>query len=258
MSSFLEVAIDAAKIAGAHQLNQLHSAHTIQFKGPINLVTEVDKACEELIIKKIRSSFPDHNIVAEEGGGGDQKKSDYRWIIDPLDGTTNYAHAYPLFCVSIGLECQGEIILGVVFDPNRNELFHAEKGKGSFLNGKKIAVSQVDQLIHAMVATGFAYNVREARDNNLNHFSRMIQSVQAVRRDGVAAVDLCYVACGRYDGFWELNLFSWDVAAGMIILEEAGGRTSLFSGKKCGVDDKEILATNGLIHQEMVKVLTDL
>lgn len=254
MSSYLESAIDAAREAGAHQISMLGRDLHIEFKGEINLVTEVDKACEAMIIKRLQTEFPTHDILAEEGGGKKQN-SDYRWIIDPLDGTTNYAHAYPLFCVSIALEYRGQIVAGVVFDPNRNELFTAELGSGSFLNGKKIQTSKIDSLGKSLMSTGFAYNLREKSNNNINHFNDVLLSAQAVRRDGVAAIDLCYVACGRYDGFWELDLFPWDVAAGMLIIHEAGGRVTRFDGSEFTVDHKDILATNGLIHDQMINVL---
>jgi len=252
--SFLNLAIEAAKESGELQLSRLGDVQQIEFKGEINLVTEVDKACEKLIVEKIQKAYPTHDLLGEEGGG-ERKDSEYKWIVDPLDGTTNYAHGYPLFCTSIALEHKGEIILGVVFDPNRDELFQAEKGKGSFLNGNKISVSSELKLLRSLLATGFAYNVKEARQNNFNHFKNMILSSQAVRRDGVAAIDLCYVACGRYDGFWELNLFPWDVAAGMLIVEEAGGLVTKFLGAHFSVYDKEILASNQHIHHKMVEVL---
>ncbi len=255
MTDYLRVAIEAAQESGALQMDKLGNISQVEFKGEINLVTEVDKACEELIIKKIQGVFPQHDFLAEEGGGV-RKDSEYKWIIDPLDGTTNYAHGYPLFCTSIALEHKGQIVVGVVYDPNRNEIFSAEKGSGSFLNEKPIHVSKIDELEHSLLATGFAYNIRKAKNNNLDHFKKMLMVTQAIRRDGVAAIDLCYVACGRYDGFWELNLFPWDVAAGRIILDEAGGRVTTFSGKEFSIYDKEILATNSLIHAESIKILT--
>lgn len=254
MSSFLTIAIDAAREAGALQLSGLGKRHQIEYKGEIDLLTEVDTACERLIIKKIQGAFPDHDFLAEEGGG-DRRDSEYKWIVDPLDGTTNYAHGYPLFCTSIALEQRGQIVLGVVFDPNRAELFHAEKGVGSYLNGKGITVSHSTSLKASLVATGFAYNVKKTRRNNIAHFKNMLMASQALRRDGVAALDLCYVACGRYDGFWELNLFPWDVAAGSLIVLEAGGRVTNFSGNDFSIYEKEILASNSRNHSEIQKVL---
>jgi myo-inositol-1(or 4)-monophosphatase len=254
MSSYLDIAKSAALEAGALQIQKLGQVQSIEFKGEINLVTEVDRACEEIIQKIIQGAYPDHDFLAEEGGG-ERKHSDYKWIIDPLDGTTNFAHGYPLFCVSIALEYMGEVIVGLVYDPNRKELFYAQKGQGAFLNDKPISVSKISTLNESLLATGFAYNIRKTKENNLNHFKQMLLNAQAVRRDGVAAIDLCYVACGRYDGFWELNLFPWDVAAGKLIVEEAGGRVTLFSGSSFSVYDKEILCSNGLIHQEMIQQL---
>lgn len=251
---FLKVATEAAQAAGKLQMSKLGDKLNIEFKGDINLVTEVDKACEALIIEKIQSQFPTHDILAEEGGG-ERLDSDYKWIIDPLDGTTNYAHGYPLFCTSIALEHMGEIVLGVIYEPNLDELFHAIKGQGSYLNGKPIHVSPINQLIRSLVVTGFAYNVQKAQNNNVNHFENMLMQTQAVRRDGVAAIDLCYVACGRYDGFWELNLFPWDVAAGSLLVTEAGGRVSDFQGNPFSVYDKEILVSNSQVHDEMIQVL---
>lgn len=252
--SYLDVAIEAAREAGALQKGRLGDVHKVEFKGELNPVTEIDRACEDLITKKIGAAFPSHDILAEEGGGT-RRDSEYKWIIDPLDGTVNYTHGYPLFCVSIALEKNGKIVLGVIYEPNRDELFCAEERGGATLNGKKIQVSKTTELGKSLLCTGFAYNVKKVVRNNLAHFRQMILSTQAVRRDGVAAVDLCYVACGRFDGFWELNLFPWDVAAGSLIVTEAGGTLSDFSGKPFSVYAKEIVASNGRVHSEMTTVL---
>lgn len=252
--SMLETAKAAAKAAGEFQKEKWNTGFKVEYKSEINLVTEVDKASEKMIIDCISKDFPDHDILAEEGQGP-RKDSMYKWIIDPLDGTTNFAHSYPLWCVSIALESQGEIVLGVVYDPVKDEMFVAIKGQGAYLNGKKITVSPHKPLKKALMATGFAYNLREVENNNFEHFTNMLMQAQSVRRDGVAAIDLCYVACGRYDGYWELNLFPWDMAAGLIILEEAGGKVTLFNGGPFTVYDKEILATNALIHNDVIKVL---
>lgn len=251
---YLDTAIQLAKKAGQIQLENRDQDVRIDFKGDINLVTEIDKKCEELIIEGLESSFPEHDILAEEGSGS-RKDSHYKWIIDPLDGTTNFAHGYPLFCVSIALEYQEEIVVGVVYDPNLDELFTAIKGEGSFLNDKKIQVSQIKELNRALVSTGFAYNLRETTKNNIKEFGTMLHQAQAVRRDGVAAIDLCYVACGRYDAFWELNLFPWDVAAGGLILTEAGGVVTNYKNEIFSVYEKEIAASNGKIHNEILKWL---
>lgn len=185
----------------------------------------------------------------------EERGSDFRWIIDPLDGTTNYAHRFPVFCVSIALEVSGRITLGVIYDPMRGEMFSAIKGKGAALNGKKITVSSERELDKSLLSTGFPYDIRESEENNLDHFSRFITKAQAVRRCGSAAIDFCYVACGRFDGFWELKLAPWDVAAGVLIVEEAKGRISDFRGYEFSIYDKEILASNSLIHDQMIAVL---
>ncbi len=254
MKDFLKIAEQACRESGQIQIQNLNQERQIEYKGAINLVTNVDKACEKAIVDLIQGNFPDHDILAEEGGGK-RKDSPYKWIIDPLDGTTNYAHRYPLFCTSIALESQGEIVIAAVYEPNRQEMFLAEKGAGATCNGKKISVSSASTVNESMLATGFAYNIRETEDNNLNHFKKLVLSAQALRRDGVAAADLCDVAMGRFDGFWELNLFPWDVAAGFLIVEEAGGRVTDFRGSKFEVYSKQILATNDHIHDEMIEIL---
>jgi len=255
VKEFVQSAEEACRLAGKLQLEGLKKARQIEFKGSINLVTDVDKACEKVIVDLLQGRFPHHDILAEEGSGR-RKDSEYKWVIDPLDGTTNYAHGYRLFCISIALEYRGEIVVGAVYEPNRDEMFLAEKSAGASLNGEKIRVSEIAELNHAMLATGFAYNVREAKNNNLDHFEKMLMKAQAIRRDGVAAIDLCYIADGRYDGFWELNLFPWDVAAGLLMIQEAGGIVTDFRGKPFDIYSKEILASNARIHPEMVQVLS--
>jgi myo-inositol-1(or 4)-monophosphatase len=250
----LKTAVRAAQVAGEIQRKSLGKVRSIEFKGEINLVTEVDRICEEKIVKIIRREYPGHDFLTEEAGAFN-RPSEFKWIIDPLDGTTNYAHGYPLFCVSIGLEYKGEIVVGVVYEPNMDQLFIGVKGQGATLNRKKIRVSKISLLKRALLATGFAYNVQTKVDNNLNHFGNFIMKAQAVRRDGVAAIDLCYVACGRFDGFWEKDLWPWDTAAASLIVEEAGGRLTRFDGSPFNVYDKEIVASNGKIHEEMLKVL---
>jgi myo-inositol-1(or 4)-monophosphatase len=252
---FLSVAIEAAKEAGKYLKMNLGKVKNIERKKEeINLVTEIDKGSERKIIEHIKSKFPHHSILAEESGEA-KFESDYKWIIDPLDGTTNYTHSFPVFCVSIALEYKGEVILGVVYDPNFDELFWAEKGKGAFLNGKRINVSKTDKLIKSMLATGFPYNVRENPDNCIEHFVNFLMEAQAIRRLGSAALDLVYVACGRLDGFWEVDLNPWDVAAGKIIIEEAGGIITDFYGNKFNIYTKGVVASNGLIHQQMLEVI---
>jgi len=214
----------------------------------------MDLQSETMITESIRGLYPDHQILAEEKAS-QESDSAYKWIIDPLDGTTNYAHGYRFFCVSIAVEHQHDVIFGVVYDPVTKELFKGIRGGGAFLNGRPIRSSVESQLSESLICTGFSYD-REGVLVNLFHFNNLILEARAVRRDGSAALDLCYVACGRYDGFWEISLNPWDVAAGKLIVEEAGGRISSFSGNPCTVYDAEILATNGRIHEQMMTLLT--
>lgn len=226
-------------------------------KGDIDLVTEADLASEQLIIDRIRSHYPQHGILAEESGEAvlvEGRRSDWKWIVDPLDGTTNYAHGYPCFCVSIALEHKGVIEIGVIYDPVRDEMFAAERGKGATLNSRTIRVSQIDELNSAMVCTGFPYNVRERPEFAVD-FTNFTMAAQAVRRDGSAAIDLAYVACGRFDGFWEDGLNAWDTAAGVLLIEEAGGRVTNFDDEPLDIYTLKVLASNGLIHDAMRSVL---
>jgi myo-inositol-1(or 4)-monophosphatase len=252
----LRFATQIAREAGNLLVQKLGSAK-ITSKGDINLVTEADIAAENLIIERIRSHYPQHGILAEESGeavlvGG--KKSDWKWIIDPLDGTTNYAHGYPCFCVSIALEYKGVLELGVVYDPMRDEMFAAERGQGATLNDRQIRVSKVDELSQAMVCTGFPYNVRE-RPDFARGFAKFTMEAQAVRRDGSAALDLAYVACGRFDGFWEDGLNPWDIAAGALLIFEARGKVTTFKDEPLDIYNEQVLASNGLIHEAMMRVL---
>ena len=252
----LNFATEIARDAGQLLVQKLGVAK-ITNKGDINLVTEADIAAENLIIERIRSYYPQHGILAEESGeavlvGG--KRSEWKWIIDPLDGTTNYAHGYPCFCVSIALERAGVLEIGVVYDPMRDEMFAAERGQGATLNDRKIRVSSVDQLSQSMLCTGFPYNVRE-RPDFAREFTNFTMIAQAVRRDGSAALDLAYVACGRFDGFWEDGLSPWDIAAGALLIFEARGRVTNFSDEPLDIYNEQVLATNGLIHDDMMNVL---
>jgi len=252
----LNFAIQTARDAGAILADRLGRAQ-ISNKGDIDLVTEADLASEKLIIERIRSHYPRHAILAEESGASEELnagKSEWKWIIDPLDGTTNYAHGYPCFCVSIGLERAGIVEVGVIYDPNRDELFAAERGQGATLNGRRMRVSDVSDLNQAMLCTGFPYNVRE-RPNFARDFANFTMEAQAVRRDGSAAIDLAYLACGRFDGFWEDGLNAWDVAAGLLLIEEAGGQISDFKGRPIDIYEAKVLASNGLIHDAMMRVL---
>lgn len=251
---FMSTAREAALEAGRILRDNFSGNRKITYKGEINLVTDMDMRSERAVVETLRRAFPEHGITAEEETTI-ENKSPFRWIIDPLDGTTNYAHGYPCFSVSIALEHDKEVILGVVYDPMREELFTAQKGQGSYLNGAKIAVSNVDMLIKSLLATGFPYDRTVSEKNNLDYFSALLMVSQEVRRDGSAALDLCYVASGRLDGFWELKLQPWDVAAGSLIVREAGGMVSDFSGTRFSLYDKAILASNGKIHRQMADIL---
>ena len=254
MESFKALAIRAAKKAGRILQDHLGRVKKVDYKGAVNLVTEMDLLSEKLIVAEIRKIYPKHSILAEEKTNR-QEDSPYRWVIDPLDGTTNYAHGYPIFCVSIGLEKDGAIILGVVYDPSRNELFVGEKGKGAHLNGRRIHVSPTPKLSQSLLATGFPYDLRESPVNNFDHFQNFAMRSHAVRRAGSAALDLCYVSAGRFDGFWEMKLGPWDLAAGSLIVREAGGKVTDFQGHPIHLDGKYVLASNGKIHGEMIRAL---
>jgi len=251
----LNFAIDIARDAGKILVQKLGVAK-VSTKGDINLVTEADIAAENLIIDRIRSYYSQHGILAEESGEAvlSGKRSEWKWIIDPLDGTTNYAHGYPCFCVSIALEREGQLEIGVVYDPMRDEMFAAERGHGATLNDRKIRVSDVELLSQAMVCTGFPYNVRE-RPDFARDFTNFTMNAQAVRRDGSAALDLAYVACGRFDGFWEDGLSPWDIAAGALLILEARGRVTNFNDQPLNIYNEQVLATNGLLHDAMMRVL---
>ncbi|MFA4915132.1 MAG: inositol monophosphatase family protein [Syntrophales bacterium] len=254
MIDYRKFTIAIAREAGTVLKRMLNNKHTTSYKGEIDIVTEADRLSEDLLIGRIYERFPDHDILAEESKGTD-KGSDFRWIIDPLDGTTNYAHGYPVFCVSIALEKKGEICLGVIYNPMLNEMFVAEKGKGAFLNGRRISVSGTAELSKSLLATGFPYDIRESENNNIAYFTAMAVSAQAIRRAGSAALDLAYVAAGRYDGFWELKLKPWDTAAAWLLLVEAGGVVTDIMGRDFCLSSPHILASNGKIHLDMMEVL---
>lgn len=255
----LNFAIETARDAGRLLAERLGRTLQIANKGEINLLTEADLASERLIIERIKTYHPRHAILAEESGPMDTREStaqgsEWKWIIDPLDGTTNYAHNYPCFCVSMALEHNGKLELGVIYDPMRDELFTAERGQGAALNGRRIQVSKVSDLNQAMLVTGFPYDVRE-RVEFARPFTNFIMHAQAVRRDGSAALDLAYIACGRFDGLWEEGLHPWDVAAGVLMIEEAGGHVSDYDGSPFSIYSAPVLASNGLIHEAMMWVL---
>ena len=251
----LSVAVDAAKDAGSVLLEYARSGFQIERKNPINLVTDADHAAEQCIIDHLRRCFPTHRTLAEERGVDGHGPSPYRWIIDPLDGTTNFAHRFPVYAVSIGVECGNDLLVGVVYDPSRDELFTGEAGRGAFLNGRSVTVSTTAQLDAALMVTGFAYDIRETPKNNLDHFARFALRAQGVRRTGSAALDLCYVAAGRFDGFWEVKLNPWDMAAGVLIVREAGGRITDLRGNPHSIHQPELVASNGFIHDEMLGIL---
>ncbi len=254
----IETAIHAASEAGAILRSSLGSITHIEYKddNPVNLVTEADKAAEACIIGIIRKRHPDHAILGEESGAHNTG-SDHRWIIDPLDGTTNFAHGLPIFSVSIALEVAGTVICGVVYDPMRDELFHAELGGGAFLNGHPIHVSRQSDVRKALLVTGFPYNVGTNPDLCFERFIAFLRRVQAVRRLGSAALDAAYVATGRFDGFWEVALQPWDKAAGQLLITEAGGRISDFDGRPHDNYVPQFLGNNGLIHEQMLAILAE-
>jgi len=255
-SAIRELAQRLAREAGELQRERYETAIEIRTKSaPIDLVTEVDHACETLIVDALTRERPADAVLAEEGRGHDRPGATWRWVIDPLDGTTNYAHGYPRFCVSIGVELRNERAVGVVYDPLLDELFCAVRGEGASLNGRPLRVSQETRLESALVATGFAYDVRRSFEDNLDLFAAVVKRARAVRRDGAAALDLCYVAAGRFDAFWELKLHPWDVAAGLLLVEEAGGRTSDLRGGTAPRSGREIVASNGHLHDALVDLL---
>jgi myo-inositol-1(or 4)-monophosphatase len=253
----LRVAIEAARAAGAVLSKYARSGFRIEHKNPIDLVTDADHAAEQCIIDCIREKFPTHQILAEERGAEMQPSSRYRWIIDPLDGTTNFAHGFPIYAVSIGVECEGHGLIGVVYDAPRDELFTAQAGEGARLNGASITVSTTEHLGSALLVTGFAYDIRETSNNNLDHFARFALKAQGLRRTGSAALDLCYVAAGRFDGFWEVKLNPWDMAAGVVLLCEAGGKVSDFKGHAHSIYRPQLVASNGRIHEAMLSVIQE-
>jgi myo-inositol-1(or 4)-monophosphatase len=268
-----QVGRQAALAAGAVMRQNYLKPHRVTLKGAIDPVTETDYQAQEIIVTIIRRAFPDHEFLAEEreGEGGappppakevarrapawEEDPPSYRWLIDPLDGTVNFAHGFPMFCVSIAFEAEGILTYGVIYDPLRDELFEAAKGRGAKLNGQTIKVSATNRLEEALVATGFPYDIRERIPATIARLGRMLGSTQGVRRAGSAALDMCYVACGRLDGFYEEHLKPWDTAAGVVIIEEAGGRITAFDGGHYDIYAPNILASNRVLHEKFLKCL---
>jgi myo-inositol-1(or 4)-monophosphatase len=228
----------------------------IEYKGDVDLVTQADRSSEKLIVERVRAQWPEHDLLGEEGSRR-ETGSDFRWYIDPLDGTTNFAHGYPVFCVSLALEHKGERVAGVIYDPCRDEMFAAAKGSGAQMNGQAIHVSKTAKLAESLIATGFPSHKRH-KNPNIHFYHQLTLRSHGVRRAGSAALDLCYVASGRYDAFWEFNLNPWDTAAGVLLVEEAGGKVTSFSGAPFNIDSREVLATNILLHDEMLKEFAEI
>lgn len=250
----LDFAIDTARRAGALLLDGMERRRTLELKSPFEVVTDIDRASEELIVTAIAQQFPSHTMVAEEGGGA-RRDSPYTWLIDPLDGTNNYAHGFPFFSVSLGLLHEQTTILGVVYDPLRDELFTAEAGQGAYCNGRRLAVSATPLLSGALISTGFPYDYAFNADNNAREFTALHARVQGIRRAGSAALDLAYVAAGRLDAHWELGLKPWDTGAATLMVSEAGGRLSDWRGRPWGPWDERLIASNGLLHEELIQAL---
>jgi len=251
MSQYLQDLEAIAREAGALVMSYFARHITVEYKGDVDLVTEADRASEKLIVERLRTRWPEHGIVAEEGTRTDAG-ADYRWYVDPLDGTTNFAHGYPVFCISIALARKDERLeAGVLYDPTRDEMFATEHGKGATLNGKPIHVSRTKMLAESLLGTGFPSHKRH-KNPNIHFYQQITLRSHGVRRAGSAALDLANVACGRYDGFWEFNLNPWDTAAGALLVQEAGGRVTRFDGSPFRLDSREVLASNGLIHDELI------
>jgi myo-inositol-1(or 4)-monophosphatase len=257
-AKLFQTAWEAAQSAGSLIRENWREPREIAYKGAIDLVTSVDRDAERCIVNMLRKNYPEHSILAEEETDIAGNQDHYRWIIDPLDGTTNFAHGYPQICVSVALEHEHELLLGIVYDPLRRECFSAIRGQGAKLNGQAVRVSDTRELDQALLATGFPYDRRDNPDFYLNYFKAFMTRSQGIRRAGSAALDLCYVACGRLDGFWELKLRPWDTAAVSLIVKESGGRISDFSGNEFSIYGSETMASNGAIHAAMLDVMREI
>lgn len=254
MKELLDTARILAEKAGEHIRQSASQLRQVDYKGRADMVTDVDRRSEEIILDGIRRAYPGHAVLAEESGEH-EAQSDYRWVVDPIDGTTNFVHGYPFYCVSIAVQYRQETVAAVVLNPVLGELFSAFKGTGAHLNGNPIAVSPTGELPKALLATGFPYQIGEHWQHSMTLFEAFYRNCHGVRRDGAAALDLCYLAAGRFDGFWEYELQPWDVAAGLLIVQEAGGKTTDFKDNPSDIDDRQVLASNGRIHNEMLQVI---
>jgi myo-inositol-1(or 4)-monophosphatase len=254
--AYLETAVEIARESGALLANFFERRVPFELKGDFDLVTEADRASEKLVVERLRSHFPSHGIVAEEGGGH-ESPSEFRWYVDPLDGTTNFAHGFPMFNITLGLERAGEIIAGVVYDPIRGEMFTAERGSGAWLNNRRLHVSKATRLADSLASTGFPSRKRHA-NVNIHFYHQMAMSSHGVRRTGSAAIDLAYVASGRLDAFWEFGLNPWDIAAGVLLVTEAGGRCSDMKGGPVSLHGPHVLADNGVLHAEIVELFAEI
>lgn len=255
MENYLDIAIEIARESGSLIDKLSKQPHQISYKRKSDIVTEVDRRSEALITERLRRHFPEHAIVAEEGGGK-QTGSDYCWYVDPLDGTTNFAHGFPVYCVTMALALRDEVITGVVYDPTRDELYAAERGSGAYLNNQRISVSPTASLSESLLGTGFP-PFASNHDLNLQFFFKFTHLSHGIRRAGAAALDLCSVASGRFEGFWELKLNPWDKAAGALMVTEAGGRVTDLAGGAFSLHRDEIFASNGLIHDSMLEVFSE-
>lgn len=253
----LQVAIEAARTAGLFLKEHVGKVRNVETKQgeERNLVSEIDRRSEAMIIDIIHRHYPGHGILAEESGGSGN--ADYVWVIDPLDGTTNFLHGLGIFCVTIGIQYRGEVVGGAIYDPNTDELFTAEKGAGAFLNGARLSVSRSNDLMHSLLVTGFPYDIADNPDHAVEHFVNFLMRARGIRRLGSAALDLAYVAAGRFDGFWEVHLHPWDMAAGVLCVREAGGAVTDFAGNAHTIVREQVVASNGAIHPEMLRVLAN-